>query len=170
MSETAGVTQRKKGSSGDGNSTEKKKDGSATSTAQKKKYSTTKRAGGGGVNPCVVLVVLVMLFGGAYLAWEASMEGDSALPMVGNARNMDGGRLVSSLRHWPSAVSNHHSEGDLLFTPIRNNASSMRRSIRMKKALMMAMMTLTLITWTILRWWWALMWCRLVCSDQRRQT
>ena len=63
------------------------------------------------MNPCVALVLVVMLVGAAYLVWEASFEGDSGLPLTGHASSIGGGRLVSSLRHWPAAVSNHHSEG-----------------------------------------------------------
>jgi hypothetical protein len=59
----------------------------------------------------VALVLVVMLVGAAYLVWEASFEGDSGLPLTGHASSIGGGRLVSSLRHWPAAVSNHHSEG-----------------------------------------------------------
>lgn len=80
------------------------------------------------MNPCVALVLVVMLVGAAYLVWEASFEGDSGLPLTGHARSIGGGRLVSSLRHWPAVVSNHHSEG--LYVPIHDGVQDLNVFVR----------------------------------------
>lgn len=88
---------------------EKKK--ASSSSASRRAHGGAGRGVGAGVNPCVVLVALMMVVGGVFLVWEASIEDDAALPLAGHARHVEGGRLAASLRHWPNAVSHHHSEG-----------------------------------------------------------